>query len=99
MDTASIANRLHALGGVARAGQLGASRSTLARAADRGVIERVRTGVYTLGAHPDVRDAAADGGELACAAALRFHGIWVLEEIPTLHVRLGSDGRAHPHPS
>lgn len=59
----------------------------------------MRKGVYALGAHPDVRDAAAHGGELACAAALRAHGVWVLEEIPTLHVWLGPDGRSHPHPS
>lgn len=99
MEPASIADRLRALGGVARAGQLGASRSALARAADRGAIERVRTGVYALGAHPDVRDAAEHGGELACAAALRARGVWVLEDRPTLHVWLGPDGRAHPHPS
>lgn len=99
MDSASIADRLRALGGVARAGQIGASRSMLARAADRGAIERVRKGVYALGAHPDVRDAAAHGGELACAAALRLLGVWVLEDRPALHVWLGPDGRAHPHPS
>ncbi|MDQ1204018.1 type IV toxin-antitoxin system AbiEi family antitoxin domain-containing protein [Microbacterium sp. SORGH_AS_0862] len=52
MDSVKIADRLRALGGVARAGQLGASRSALARAADRGAIERVRKGVYALGAHP-----------------------------------------------
>jgi very-short-patch-repair endonuclease len=99
MDAAKIADRLRTLGGIARAAQLGASRSALVRAADRGAIERVRKGVYALGAHPDVRDAAAHGGELACAAALRAHGVWVLENAPTLHVWLGPDGRAHPHPS
>ncbi|UIN29662.1 endonuclease domain-containing protein [Microbacterium binotii] len=98
MDAVKIADRLRALGGVARAGQLGASRSALARAAARGAVERVRKGVYALGAPPDVRDAAAHGGELACAAALRVRGVWVLEAIPTLHVWLGSNGRGHPHP-
>lgn len=97
MDPLAIAERLRRMGGVARGRALGASRGELARAARAGVVERLRPGVYAVGAHPSVRDAAAHGGTVACVSALRLHGVWVLEDPALLHVWLGADGRAHPH--
>lgn len=101
MDGAAISGWVQTFGGIARTAQLcarGATRLQVARAADRGAIRRIRPGVYAAGPlHPDVLDAAAHGGEVGCASALRARGIWVLEPIERLHVWLGPDGRAHPH--
>lgn len=42
--------------------------------------------------------AAAHGGELTCAGALRAHGVWVLPEADAdVHVWLGRAGRRHVH--
>ncbi|MEV7693938.1 DUF559 domain-containing protein [Microbacterium sp. NPDC089189] len=97
MDPLAIAERIRRMGGVARGRTIGASRSELARAARDGIVARLRPGIYAVGVHPSVRDAAAHGGMVACASALRMHGVWVLEDPATLHVWLGPDGRAHPH--
>lgn len=101
MDAATIAHHLRALGGIARTSQLcrrGATRAQLARGVDRGTLIRVRHGVYTVPeADPSTRIAAAHGGELCCASALRRHGVWVLEDPVRLHVWEGPHARVHPH--
>lgn len=67
------------------------------RAARDGIIHRVRHGVYALGsASAVVVTAAAHGGALACVSALRWWGVWVLDDGPP-HVWLGAKGRAHAH--
>ncbi|WJL95285.1 type IV toxin-antitoxin system AbiEi family antitoxin domain-containing protein [Microbacterium sp. ET2] len=102
MDPHAIAAVIRSHGGIVRGRQLlsyGATRSLLARAVDRGVIARVRSGVFaTTEAEPLVLAAAAHGGELCCASALRHLGVWVLDDRARLHVWLGSGGRRHPHP-
>ncbi|MFS0866845.1 type IV toxin-antitoxin system AbiEi family antitoxin domain-containing protein [Microbacterium sp. 179-B 1A2 NHS] len=101
MDSSAVASTIRMLGGIARTSQLrarGASRMQVARAAERGAIERVRTGVYAAGLlPPDVRRAAAHGGEVGCASALRQRGVWVWEPDERLHVWVGPDARVHPH--
>ena len=89
------------VGGVARAQSLiraGATREDLRRACRVGAAFRLREGVYSSpAASPGVRLAALHGGELACAAALRRHGVGVLDEQERTHVWLGARGRAHVH--
>jgi very-short-patch-repair endonuclease len=97
IESAQIAARLRAAGGIARGRSLGATRSDLSRAVAVGAIERVRNGVYALGASPDVCAAAAHGGEVACVSALRAYGVWVLEDSSRLHVWIGPNARAHAH--
>ncbi|WP_179559510.1 type IV toxin-antitoxin system AbiEi family antitoxin domain-containing protein [Microbacterium sp. AK009] len=103
MNAHAIAGVIRSHGGVTRGRQLqayGATRSSLARAADRGVITRVRPGVFAVtDAEPLVLAAAAHGGELCCASALRHLGIWALDDRVLLHVWLGPGGRRHPHSS
>lgn len=101
MDATTIVHHLHVLGGIARSSQLcrrGVTRAQLARAAGQGDIVRVRNGVYAV-AHfnSSVRTAAAHGGELCCASALRHYGVWTLEQSDRVHVWLGPDARAHRH--
>lgn len=77
---------------------LGASRGDLARAVAAAVIVRVREGVYAAPtAHPLELAAAAHGGELACASALRRRGVWVLDPDHALHVWVGPHGRTFSH--
>lgn len=80
--------------------QYGCSRRTLADAVAEGSIRRVRPGVFALPTlNPKVRTAAAHGGELTCADALRWHRVWVLSNPnKEVHVWLGRAGRRHPHP-
>lgn len=87
-------------GGIARGTQLQEFRCTrfqLANAARNGTIRRIRNGVYALpGLDPDITAAAAHGGELTCAAALRHHGVWMLSTpAPEIHVWMGAAGRTH----
>ena len=78
--------------------QAGASRDDLRRAVARGAISRVRDGVYCLpSTAPLVRAAAAHGGEVACASALRRRGVWVLDDAMLLHVWIGGHGRRFAH--
>ncbi|MFJ4173497.1 DUF559 domain-containing protein [Microbacterium sp. NPDC089696] len=100
LDPAHILNRL---GGIARGTVLqryGCSRDRIRRAVKAGEILRVRPGVFAVpAADPRIVDAAAHGGALTCAAALRAHGVWVLpDEDVAVHVWLGGSGRIHPHP-
>ncbi|MBO0981023.1 DUF559 domain-containing protein [Microbacterium sp. SD291] len=93
---------LERLGGVARGTLLqryGYSRRELAAAVSSGSIRRVRQGVFALpGTDPKIVAAAAHGGALTCAAALRAQGIWVLAKPDSeVHVWLGEAGRRHPH--
>ena len=101
MRPTEIVRALESCGGVARAAtmiRVGASREDLRRAARRRSIDTVRRGVYCLPWAPiHVRMAALHGGELACASALRAHGIWTLAG-PELHVWVGERGRVHAHP-
>lgn len=77
---------------------MGASRHDLRRAVAAGAIVRVRDGVYAL---PEADGlailAAAHGGELACASALRRRGVWVLDDVGHVHVWVGSRGRRFRH--
>lgn len=96
------ADLLHTLGGIARGRQLqqfGSTRMQLAMATRSGTIRRVRQGVYTLsGTDPKIVAAAAHGGALTCADALRAHGVWVLPSVDAIvHVWMGGSGRRHPH--
>lgn len=96
------ADLIDRLGGVARGALLqgyGCSRTRLAAAAEAGTIRRVRPGVFALWTtDPKVVAAAAHGGSLTCADALRAHGVWVLPDPDSdVHVWLGGSGRRHPH--
>lgn len=102
-------------GGVARRGALerrGIRRAAIENALSRGTIILVRKGVYALpGVEPEVLTAARHGGEATGGAALRHHGIWVLDDddaraadvrtagkpAPRAHVWIGPSGRQHPH--
>lgn len=56
-----------------------------------GAISRVRRGVYARPwVCPDVLQATAHGGTLACVSAARHLGLWVLDSTPGLHVWLPS---------
>ncbi|WP_144797377.1 DUF559 domain-containing protein [Microbacterium paludicola] len=89
-------------GGVSRGTRLhefGFSRRMLADAVNAGEIHRVRPGVFvTSTTSPDVAEAAAHGGAVTCARALRAWGIWTLNEDDAVHVWLGGTGRVH-HPT
>lgn len=94
---------LSRLGGVARGTALqrhGCSRRELADAVQKGSIHRIRPGVFALPtADPRIVAAAAHGGSLTCAAALRLHGVWTLPAPDQeVHVWLGAAGRRFPHP-
>lgn len=85
-------------GGIARGTQLAAfgfTRAALADAVRHREIVRLRPGVFVTTASAAVRTAAAHGGALTCAGALREHGVWVLEDDATPHVWLGQAGRVH----
>ncbi|WP_407358471.1 endonuclease domain-containing protein [Microbacterium sp. LTA6] len=96
------ADLLARLGGIARGALLqgyGCTRRQLSDEVRKGSIRRIRTGVYGLWTtDPDVVTAAAHGGALTCADALRAHGVWVLPDSDAVvHVWLGGSGRTHPH--
>lgn len=80
----SIETVLSERGGVARRADLlraKIGRRAIERAVERGLVLRVRKGVYALAScSSDVITAAKHGGELACVDALRSHGVWVPEE-------------------
>lgn len=86
-------------GGIARGTRLqefGFTRGMLSAAVDDGSILRVRPGVFAVPSTvPYLIEAAAHGGALTCASALRLHGIWTLNDDPTVHVWLGGTGRVH----
>lgn len=99
---------------MARRSQLeahGIRRAAITRAVADGGVLLVRKGVYAL-AHvdPEVLTAARHGGEVACAEALRRHGVWILDDTDTdaedgraaapssrPHVWIGPSGREHAH--
>lgn len=97
----SPSDLIHAHGGIARGVELnafGCSRKHLAAAVRRGEIRRVRPGVFaTWLADEDAVAAAAHGGALTCARALKAHGVWVLADDVDPHVWLGPAGRRFPH--
>lgn len=86
-------------GGVARGAFLqrfGFTRSHLSRAVREGSVIRIRRGVFaTDETAPLLVRAAAHGGAVTCAGALRLHGIWVLNDDDAVHVWLGANGRVH----
>ncbi|MGQ7310858.1 DUF559 domain-containing protein [Microbacterium arabinogalactanolyticum] len=93
---------LERFGGVARGTllqQYGCSRRALAAAVDDGRIRRIRPGVFATHAlDRKVFSAAAHGGELTCADALRAKKVWVLPDPDeVVHVWVGSAGRTHAH--
>lgn len=76
----------------------GATRTDLRRAVACGAVDRVRSGVYCVPwLDRAVRMAAAHGGELACASALRRSGVWVLDDLAVAHVWVGRGGRRFAH--
>ncbi|MGB3731805.1 endonuclease domain-containing protein [Microbacterium sp.] len=94
---------LERFGDVARGTLLqryGCTRKELAAAVDGGRIDRIRPGVFALRTlDRKVRSAAAHGGELTCADALRAQRVWILPDPDdTVHVWVGHAGRTHPHP-
>lgn len=95
----SPAHVINHSGGIARGTFLqrfGLTRFHVARAVRDGTVVRVRRGVFaTDRTAPELVTAAAHGGALTCTAALRMHGIWVLDDDPDLHVWLGENGRVH----
>lgn len=96
------AHLLTLYGGVARGMRLqqhGCTRRRLADAVNDGSIDRVRNGVFALSnADPKVISAAAHGGALTCADALRAHGIWTFPSADDdVHVWLGGAGRHYAH--
>lgn len=98
---AAIVDFLAEREGIARGRSLlraGASRDDLRRAVACGAVERPRTGVYCTPRLASVqRTAAAHGGEVACASALRRRGVWVLDHEERLHVWVGPHGRTFRH--
>lgn len=80
--------------------QYGCSRRVLADAVNAGSIRRIRPGVFALPTVDlKIASAAAHGGELTCADALRARRVWVLSDPDEgVHVWLGRAGRRHPHP-
>lgn len=75
----------------------GTSRREIDLALARGQLTRVRKGVYvTQSTCEDVETAAAHGGVIACATALRHAGcaVWRAEGV---HVWLGRAGRRREH--
>ncbi|WP_424936264.1 MULTISPECIES: DUF559 domain-containing protein [Bacteria] len=93
---------LRSRGGVTRGtdlSRIGWTRDALSAAVRRGEVHRVRPGVFSLpDADRDVIAAAAHGGALTCARALRFHEVWTLGTEPEIHVWMGVGGRVHSHP-
>jgi very-short-patch-repair endonuclease len=93
---------LSRFGGIARGTYLqryGCTRDHLASAVRSGEIRRVRPGIFALpSSDVKVATAAAHGGELTCADALRARRVWILpDENDEVHVWLGRAGRRHPH--
>ncbi|BDZ39162.1 endonuclease domain-containing protein [Microbacterium suwonense] len=89
-------------GGIARGTRLqqyGCTRDHLSSAVRDGQIRRVRPGVFALPRLDEkVVTAAAHGGELTCADALRARRVWILPDADDeVHVWLGRAGRRHPH--
>lgn len=90
------------LGGVARGShlqRLDFSRQKLSDSVRDGSILRLRAGVFAVGpVPPDVREAAAHGGALTCASALRARGVWVLPTDTSPHVWLAPKQHPIAHP-
>jgi len=82
--------RMH--GGLARRAHLlahGFTGAQLTRAVRRGMIRRVRVGWYMpADADEHAALAVAIGGTLACISAAKAHGLWVPQDLSTLHVSL-----------
>lgn len=89
-------------GGVVRRTHLlrhGATDADVRRWVRGEVFTRLRDGVLALpDADPLIVVAARHGGSLACASALRAHGIWLWDDAARVHVWLGTSGRRHDHP-
>ncbi|MGN8024754.1 DUF559 domain-containing protein [Microbacterium sp. 22242] len=97
----SAPDTLARIGGIAtgaRLQELGFSRRSLARLVQKGVLERIRPGVFALPRiEADVRTAAAHGGALSCVSVLRRLKVWVLSDSDALHVWLGPNHHAQQH--
>ncbi|OAN37657.1 endonuclease domain-containing protein [Microbacterium sp. H83] len=90
------------LGGVARGShlqRLGFSRQALSECVRKGSILRLRPGVFAVAPVPAaLREAAAHGGALTCASALRARGVWVLPADTGPHVWLAPSQHPLAHP-
>ncbi len=76
----------------------GLSRRQIGAGVGAGSLVPLRKGVYARSdACQLVRTAARHGGALACVAAARHLGLWVLVEDPPAHVWLRSHGHAYAH--
>jgi very-short-patch-repair endonuclease len=76
----------------------GMTKRDIAASCSVGVLIRIRRGVYRGRSAPaEVVLAAEHGGALACASALRHHGIWTFERDRRAHVWLGEHGSSHTH--
>ncbi|WAB83680.1 DUF559 domain-containing protein [Microcella daejeonensis] len=89
---------LRPTGGIALVGDLRFTASehrAFARAAERGLVLRVRAGVYAMPElHDDLLRAARVGGRVAGLSALEHHGLWVPPRATaTLHVEVGDSMR------
>lgn len=74
----------------------GITRRMSAAAVRGGSLARVRAGVFAVvAADAAIVEAAAHGGALTCAHALRLYGVWSLEADGPVHVWLGGKGRPH----
>ncbi|MFS0893167.1 DUF559 domain-containing protein [Microbacterium sp. 179-I 3D3 NHS] len=97
----SATDTIRRLGGIARGThlqRLGFSRRSLSRAVASGAVERIRDGVFAVGAiDPELRSAIAHGGALTCASVLRMLRVWVLSPTLVPHVWVGAHRHAHPH--
>jgi very-short-patch-repair endonuclease len=73
--------------------EAGLSRRAIAVAVERGMVERLRRGVFADPGLPEpLKRAVRVGGRLACVSAARLHGLRVLNHPDVLHV--GVDPRA-----
>ncbi|MFJ4224295.1 endonuclease domain-containing protein [Microbacterium sp. NPDC089695] len=99
LDPSEILTRLDGISRGTVLQQYGCSRDRLRRAVAGGTIVRVRAGIFAVPtADAKVVAAAAHGGALTCAAALRAYAVWTLpEDDGAIHVWLGGSGRVHPH--
>jgi len=76
----------------------GRPRRWVGAAVRAGALVRIRRGVYIRpGVCEPVLTATGHGGTLACVAAARHLGLWVLDESAEVHVWLGGGGHAYDH--
>lgn len=86
-----ILEELRARGGAARFGELGTSRSVLARAVEHEVLEQPARGCYALPDAPrEIVAAVRLDGALSCVSLLRFAGLTVPGDAAVTHVSVAA---------